>query len=67
MQRSLPEGAKDSRLEAAVTSAFSKFGCVFVKIRRDGRNMPFAFAQYTASHQHTRHPTKALTRYTAER
>ncbi|KAH7037500.1 uncharacterized protein B0I36DRAFT_380683 [Microdochium trichocladiopsis] len=43
----LPEGAKDSRLEAAVTSAFSKFGCVFVKIRRDNRNMPFAFAQYT--------------------
>ncbi|KAI5867724.1 hypothetical protein GGS23DRAFT_612884 [Durotheca rogersii] len=43
----LPENVKDSRLEAEVTRAFSKFGIVFVKIRRDQRNMPFAFCQFT--------------------
>ncbi|ORY67692.1 uncharacterized protein BCR38DRAFT_510975, partial [Pseudomassariella vexata] len=43
----LPEGVKDNRLEAEVTRHFSKFGVVFVKIRRDSKNMPFAFCQYT--------------------
>ncbi|KAI1652583.1 hypothetical protein F4813DRAFT_400919 [Daldinia decipiens] len=43
----LPEFVRDSRLEVELTRAFSKFGIVFVKIRRDQRNMPFAFCQYT--------------------
>ncbi|KAI0130098.1 hypothetical protein BJ170DRAFT_681568 [Xylariales sp. AK1849] len=43
----LPEGVNDSRLETEVTKQFSKFGIVFVKIRRDSKNMPFAFCQYT--------------------
>lgn len=46
---SLPESIKDSRLEAEVTRAFSEFGTVFVKIRRDHKNMPFAFCQFTVS------------------
>ncbi|KAI2619714.1 hypothetical protein GGR54DRAFT_640039 [Hypoxylon sp. NC1633] len=43
----LPEFVADSRLELELTKAFSKFGIVFVKIRRDQRNMPFAFCQFT--------------------
>ncbi|KAK3311435.1 uncharacterized protein B0T15DRAFT_548965 [Chaetomium strumarium] len=47
----LPEGKDDRALEAAVTREFSRFGTVFVKIRREGRGtstgMPYAFAQYT--------------------
>ncbi|KAI1079657.1 hypothetical protein F5B20DRAFT_159851 [Whalleya microplaca] len=43
----LPEHVRDARLEAEVTRAFSDFGIVFVKIRRDQKNMPFAFCQFT--------------------
>ncbi|KAL1837350.1 hypothetical protein VTJ49DRAFT_3961 [Mycothermus thermophilus] len=47
----LPEAAEDRALEAAVTREFSRFGTVFVKIRREGRGhhigMPYAFAQFT--------------------
>lgn len=32
-----------------MTKAFSQFGIVFVKIKRDSRGMPFAFCQYTVS------------------
>ncbi|KAJ3493409.1 hypothetical protein NLG97_g4750 [Lecanicillium saksenae] len=39
----------DKTLEYEVTRAFSKFGSVFVKIRRDSRQMPFAFCQFTAT------------------
>ena len=50
---SLPESKDDRALEAAVTREFSKFGTVFVKIRREGKGnivgMPYAFAQYTVS------------------
>ncbi|KAI1823726.1 hypothetical protein F4861DRAFT_539705 [Xylaria intraflava] len=47
----LPESKSDTVLEVAITKAFSVFGPVFVKIRRDPKNMPFAFCQYTdASH-----------------
>jgi hypothetical protein len=46
---SLPEGVRDNSLEAEVTRQFSAFGTVFVKIRRDSRNMPFAFCQFTVS------------------
>ncbi|ATY61682.1 RNA-binding protein [Cordyceps militaris] len=37
----------DKTLEYEVTRAFSKYGPVFVKIRRDQRHMPFAFCQFT--------------------
>ncbi|KAM7205643.1 hypothetical protein V8F33_000969 [Rhypophila sp. PSN 637] len=43
----LPEPEDDLALEAAVTRAFCVFGTVYVKIRRDNNNMPFAFCQYT--------------------
>ncbi|KAI1370722.1 hypothetical protein F4677DRAFT_457660 [Hypoxylon crocopeplum] len=43
----LPDYVGDARLEIELTRAFSKYGIVFVKIRRDQRNMPFAFCQYT--------------------
>ncbi|KAI0020649.1 hypothetical protein F4780DRAFT_779330 [Xylariomycetidae sp. FL0641] len=43
----LPDHKPDSALEAAVTRVFNQFGPVFVKIRRDQKNMPFAFCQYT--------------------
>lgn len=46
---SLPEAASDGRLEAVVTNAFKQYGTVFVKIRRDKKNMPFAFAQFMVS------------------
>ena len=36
----------------AVTQVFREFGPVFVKIRRDTRQMPFAFCQYTVSKSH---------------
>ncbi|MCJ1473431.1 hypothetical protein MMC13_002082 [Lambiella insularis] len=36
----------DEQLERAVISVFEKFGPVYVKIRRDHRGMPYAFAQY---------------------
>lgn len=48
---SLPDHVRDSRLEAELTRVFSQYGIVFVKIRRDSRNMPFAFCQYTVSHK----------------
>lgn len=43
----LPERLSDQTLEAAVTKIFSQFGTVFIKIKRDPRNMPHAFCQYT--------------------
>ncbi|KAI1771631.1 hypothetical protein F4818DRAFT_444958 [Hypoxylon cercidicola] len=43
----LPEYVRDSKLEAKLTQIFSAYGMVFVKIRRDQRNMPFAFCQFT--------------------
>ncbi|KAK3396100.1 hypothetical protein B0T20DRAFT_394650 [Sordaria brevicollis] len=43
----LPEAREDDDLRAAVTKEFSFFGYVYVKIRRDPSNMPFAFCQYT--------------------
>ncbi|KAK3365425.1 hypothetical protein B0H63DRAFT_516351 [Podospora didyma] len=43
----LAEPKDDLALEAAVTREFGKFGTVFVKIKRDNGNIPFAFCQYT--------------------
>ncbi|KAM4064863.1 RNA recognition motif domain-containing protein [Hirsutella rhossiliensis] len=43
----LPQQFHDRKLEEEVTKAFSQFGIVFVKIKRDSRGMPFAFCQYT--------------------
>ncbi|KAJ2990516.1 hypothetical protein NUW58_g2914 [Xylaria curta] len=53
----LPESKSDTVLEVAVTKSFSAFGPVFVKIRRDPKNMPFAFCQYTDS-QHAQKAQK---------
>ncbi|MCJ1288114.1 hypothetical protein MMC26_007469 [Xylographa opegraphella] len=36
----------DEQLEYSVTRVFEQFGRVYVKIRRDNRSMPYAFAQY---------------------
>ncbi|KAL6893413.1 hypothetical protein GGI43DRAFT_429998 [Trichoderma evansii] len=44
----LSQNFDDGRLEVEVTKYFSQFGTVFVKIRRDGRQMPFAFSQFTS-------------------
>lgn len=44
---SLTQMESDETLEAEVTRIFSEFGTVFVKIRRDQKNMPFAFCQFT--------------------
>ncbi|KAL9100380.1 MAG: hypothetical protein Q9163_004238 [Psora crenata] len=43
----LTQSDTDEELEYAVSQAFRQFGNVYVKIRRDTRQMPFAFAQYT--------------------
>ncbi|KAK5998926.1 Meiotic activator RIM4 [Cladobotryum mycophilum] len=43
----LPAAFDDYKLEMEVTKFFSQFGTVFVKIRRDSRQMPFAFCQFT--------------------
>ncbi|KAK3336815.1 hypothetical protein B0T19DRAFT_396519 [Cercophora scortea] len=53
----LPEGRDDQALEAAVTRVFSEYGVVYVKIRRDARNMPFAFCQYT-NDEHAKNAVK---------
>ncbi|UNI24388.1 hypothetical protein JDV02_010138 [Purpureocillium takamizusanense] len=42
----LPQQFSDHELEEEVTRVFGRFGTVFVKIKRDGRHMPFAFCQY---------------------
>jgi len=39
----------DEQLEYSVTRVFKEFGNVYVKIRRDGKGMPFAFCQYEVS------------------
>ncbi|KAL7916232.1 hypothetical protein GGI35DRAFT_26266 [Trichoderma velutinum] len=43
----LTQAFDDQKLEIEVTKYFSQFGTVFVKIRRDSRQMPFAFCQFT--------------------
>ena len=43
---SLSTGCADNVLELAVNDAFKKFGKCYTKIRRDHKNMPFAFVQY---------------------
>lgn len=44
---SLASQVEDENLERQVTKVFSRYGTVFVKIRRDARKMPFAFCQFT--------------------
>ena len=50
MLGSLLQSETDESLEVAVTQVFREFGSVWVKIRRDGKQMPFAFCQYRVSH-----------------
>jgi RNA recognition motif-containing protein len=45
----LLQSETEEALQAAVTKVFSEYGIVFVKIRRDPKQMPFAFCQYTVS------------------
>jgi hypothetical protein len=44
---SLSSMESELELQASVTEAFSEYGAVWVKIRRDNKNMPYAFCQYT--------------------
>lgn len=46
---SLLQTEGEETLQMAVTQVFREFGPVFVKIRRDAKQMPFAFCQYTVS------------------
>ncbi|KAL2689365.1 hypothetical protein Neosp_003418 [[Neocosmospora] mangrovei] len=43
----LNQNYDDLTLQSAVTKVFNLYGTVFVKIKRDKRQMPFGFAQYT--------------------
>ncbi|KAK8877174.1 RNA recognition domain-containing protein [Apiospora arundinis] len=43
----LPESMDNVKLERELNDSFGEFGAVFIKIRRDKDNMPFAFCQYT--------------------
>ncbi len=43
----------ETELEAAVTRMFRRYGTVFVKIRRDPKNMPYAFCQFTVGYLFT--------------
>lgn len=52
---SLPDTVNDTRLERELTKTFGQYGAVYVKIRRDQRNMPFAFCQFTVGAIKTRH------------
>ena len=47
--QSLLQSEGEETLQMAVTQVFREFGPVFVKIRRDSKQMPFAFCQYTVS------------------
>ncbi|KAI4110648.1 MAG: hypothetical protein LQ339_001224 [Xanthoria mediterranea] len=42
----LTQSNSDDQLEHSVSEVFQAFGNVYVKIRRDGKGMPFAFCQY---------------------
>ncbi|VUC31986.1 unnamed protein product [Clonostachys rosea] len=44
----LASNVSDEELEEEVMAVFEKFGKAFVKLRRDTRNMPYAFVQYTS-------------------
>ncbi|KAJ8058451.1 hypothetical protein OCU04_012639 [Sclerotinia nivalis] len=43
----LLQSENEDSLQMAVTQIFREYGPVYVKIRRDGKHMPFAFCQYT--------------------
>ncbi|ESZ90545.1 hypothetical protein SBOR_9068 [Sclerotinia borealis F-4128] len=43
----LLQSENEDSLQMAVTQVFREYGAVYVKIRRDGKHMPFAFCQYT--------------------
>uniref|UniRef100_A0A8H7K7D2 RRM domain-containing protein n=1 Tax=Bionectria ochroleuca TaxID=29856 RepID=A0A8H7K7D2_BIOOC len=44
----LASNVADEELEEEVMAVFGKFGKAYVKLRRDTRNMPYAFVQYTS-------------------
>ncbi|KAK8067888.1 hypothetical protein PG996_007000 [Apiospora saccharicola] len=43
----LPESMENEKLRTEIDGRFGRFGTCFVKIRRDKKNMPFAFVQFT--------------------
>ncbi|CAM1501663.1 Fc.00g036470.m01.CDS01 [Cosmosporella sp. VM-42] len=43
----LPRSYDNAALEVAIKRAFGRYGVVFVKVKRDKRDMPLAFLQYT--------------------
>ncbi|KAB5547174.1 hypothetical protein GE09DRAFT_1224190 [Coniochaeta sp. 2T2.1] len=43
----LPQQMSDQALEAEITEKFNQYGTIFVKIKRDRKDMPFGFIQYT--------------------
>ena len=61
---SLSSLRSDDQLEHSVTQAFSVFGNVYVKIRRDNKGMPFAFCQYEVARvlSNETHPKLTLER-----
>ena len=54
---SLSSIRSDQQLEFSVASVFEQFGRVYVKIRRDPKGMPYAFAQYEVRY----HPADTTT------
>ncbi|CAH0023389.1 unnamed protein product [Clonostachys rhizophaga] len=55
----LASNVSDEELEEEVMAVFEKFGKAFVKLRRDTRNMPYAFVQYTSDNDAQRAFEKA--------
>ncbi len=45
----MTQGAAEEDLEFEVTKTFMEYGSCWIKIRRDKRNMPYAFVQYMVS------------------
>ncbi|CAF3664751.1 unnamed protein product [Fusarium graminearum] len=43
----LPQNVDDVTIERDLTVFFSRYGTVFIKVKRDRRLMPYAFAQFT--------------------
>lgn len=46
LQNSLQSNESGAELQGAIEQAFHRYGDCWVKVRRDGRGMPFAFVQY---------------------
>jgi hypothetical protein len=47
--KSLLQSESDGNLYAAIYQTFREYGKIYIKIRRDAKQMPFAFCQFTVS------------------